>query len=34
MGFLAASSVRRHVGRALVAAGVGEYREGRLAAVV
>jgi pimeloyl-ACP methyl ester carboxylesterase len=33
MGFLAASSVRRHVGRALVAAGVGEDRNGRLVAV-
>ena len=33
MGFLAARSVRRHIARALVAAGIGEDREGRLAAV-
>ena len=34
MGFLASGPVRRHVSRALVEAGIGEDREGRLAAVV
>ena len=33
MGFLTAASVRRHVAQALVDAGVGEDRDGRLAAV-
>ena len=34
MGFLTARSVHRHISHALVAAGIGEDREGRLTAVV